>query len=54
MNKSLSLPKAAKEELRITDEPGQNVFTAKGGSLGEPGNFLGAESAQDQQDKKEG
>jgi hypothetical protein len=28
MVKSLSLPKAAKEELRITDEPGQNVFTA--------------------------
>ncbi len=32
MIKSLSLPKAAKEELGVNDDPGLGAFSAQGGS----------------------
>ena len=32
MVKGLSLPKSVKEELRITDDAGQHLLSAKGGS----------------------
>ena len=46
MIKSLSLPKAAKEELGISDDGNQQVFSAKAGSQGDLGTEAGGEKSR--------
>lgn len=52
MIKSLSLPKAAKEELGIPDDAGQHIFSAGGPSTGNLGQVVPTEPATSQADER--